>query len=384
MQKDIYLDNAATSKVSNAVINSVVEAMQTNYANPSSLHTKGLAAEKILKRSRKTLAERLNVKPEEIIFTSGGTESNNLAVRGIINQYKQRGKHIITSPIEHSSIHELMLQLEKEGWDIDWLKVNKKGIVNIKDLKSLIREDTILISIMHVNNELGSIEPIKKISKIIKNKNPLTFFHVDGVQAFTKIFTDLADLKVDLYSISGHKFHAPKGIGALFLKKKIDLKPLFYGGGQEKTLRPGTENTAAAAGLNKALSEIPCLNKKHPFNAKLNEKKNYFLKKLKKIEGVKINSPKKSAPHIINFSLKNIKAETMIHALAKEMIYLSTSSACTSKNKYSRVLKACGFSKKLNQNALRISLSEEIKQNEIDYVITKIKEKIDFLKIVIK
>lgn len=234
MSEEIYLDNAATSKVSPAVIEAVVKTMQKNYANPSSLHRKGLAAEKILTKCRKNLAERLNVKPEEIIFTSGGTESNNLAVRGIIEQHKQRGKHIITSPIEHSSIHNLMLQLEKEGWEVDWLQVNKKGIVNIKHLKSLIREDTILISVMHVNNELGTIEPIKKIAKIIRNKNPLTFFHVDGVQAFSKISTDLSDLKVDLYSISGHKFHAPKGIGALFFKKGVDLKPLFYGGGQEK------------------------------------------------------------------------------------------------------------------------------------------------------
>ena len=356
--------------------------MQNNYANPSSLHSKGLAAEKILKKCRANLAERLKIKAEEIIFTSGGTESNNLALRGIINQHSQRGKHLITSQIEHSSVYELMLQLEDEGWEVDYLEVNKKGIVKINDLKNLIREDTVLVSIMHVNNELGSIQPIKKISEIIKQNNPLTFFHVDGVQAFGKIFADLTELKVDLYSISGHKFHAPKGIGALFLKEGIALKPLFYGGGQERALRPGTENTAAIAGLNRALAEITALNKDNPFNAKLNKKKNYFLKKLKTIKEIKINSPKNSAPHIINFSLKNIKGETMVHALAEEGIYLSTSSACTSKNKYSRVLKACGFSEQRNQGALRISLSEQIKQSDIDKVISKIKEKIDFLKII--
>ncbi|MCC3144392.1 cysteine desulfurase [Halanaerobium sp. Z-7514] len=382
MPKEIYLDNAATSKVSASVIEALSKAMQNNYANPSSLHSKGLAAEKILKKCRANLAERLKIKAEEIIFTSGGTESNNLALRGIINQHSQRGKHLITSQIEHSSVYELMLQLEDEGWEVDYLEVNKKGIVKINDLKNLIREDTVLVSIMHVNNELGSIQPIKKISEIIKQNNPLTFFHVDGVQAFGKIFADLTELKVDLYSISGHKFHAPKGIGALFLKKGIALKPLFYGGGQERALRPGTENTAAIAGLNRALAEITALNKDNPFNAKLNKKKNYFLKKLKTIKEIKINSPKNSAPHIINFSLKNIKGETMVHALAEEGIYLSTSSACTSKNKYSRVLKACGFSEQRNQGALRISLSEQIKQSDIDKVISKIKEKIDFLKII--
>jgi len=381
MEREIYLDNAATTRVLPEVTEAVVEALEKNYANPSSLHRFGLKSEKILKKSRKIVADYLGVRTEDIIFTSGGTESNNLAVRGLIEAYKNRGKHLITSSIEHSSVAELFKALAEEGWQVDRVKVDQEGHVDLNHLKSLITEETILISIMQVNNELGTIQPIKEIAEIIKAENPLSFFHVDGVQAFGKIYTDLNQWPVDLYSISGHKIHGPKGIGALYIKKGIMLKPLVYGGGQERKLRPGTENIPAIAGLREAVKKLPQLSAEKNADNNLLEKRNYLIKRLQKIEELIINSPAAGAPHIINFSVPGIKGETMLHALAGNGIYISTGSACSSDKKGSRIINACSLSKERSESALRVSLNREITESDLDYFIEKLKEQIDFLKL---
>jgi cysteine desulfurase len=381
MEREIYLDNAATTKALPEVTQAVVEALEKNYANPSSLHRFGLKSEKILKKSRKIVADYLGVKAKEIVFTSGGTESNNLAISGIIEAYRNRGKHLITSPIEHSSVAELFKALEKEGWQVDRVKVDQQGHVELDHLESLITEETILVSIMQVNNELGTIQPVKEIAEIIKKNNPLSFFHVDGVQAFGKIYSNLNQWPVDLYSISGHKIHGPKGIGALYIKEGINLKPLIYGGGQERNLRSGTENIPAVAGFAEAVKKMPQLSAKKNADTDLIDKRDYLIKKMKMIEEVVINSPTAGAPHIINFSLPGIKGETMLHALESQGIYISTGSACSSKKKGSRIINACGLSQERSESALRVSLNREITEADLDYFIKTLKEQIDFLKL---
>ena len=381
MEREIYLDNAATTKALPEVTAAVVDALEKNYANPSSLHRFGLQSEKILNKSRKTAANYLGVQAEEIIFTSGGTESNNLAIRGITKSYKNRGRHLITSPIEHSSVAELFEALKKEGWQVDMVDVDQRGYVDLEHLRSLITEETILVSIMQVNNELGTIQPIKKIAEIIKEENPLSFFHVDGVQAFGKIYTNLSQWPIELYSISAHKIHGPKGIGALYLKKGTNLEALIYGGGQEKGLRSGTENVPAIAGLAEAVKKLPQLSAAENEDSHLAQKREYLLKSLKKIDAAVINSPAAGAPHIINFSLPGIKGETMLHALENCGIYAATGSACSSKKKGSRIIKACGLSQARSESALRISLDRTITNDDLDYFIKTLKEQIDFLKL---
>ncbi|TDO73018.1 cysteine desulfurase [Halanaerobium saccharolyticum] len=381
MEREIYLDNAAATKALPEVTAAVVDALEKSYANPSSLHRFGLKSEKILKKSRKIIAEYLEVKAKEIIFTSGGTESNNLAIRGITKAYENRGRHLITSPIEHSSVAELFKALENEGWQVDTVNVDQEGHVDLEHLSHLITEKTILVSIMQVNNELGTIQPTRKIAEIIKRKNPLSFFHVDGVQAFGKIYSNLSQWPVDLYSISGHKIHGPKGIGALYIKEGTNLKPLVYGGGQERNLRSGTENIPGIAGLREAVKKLPQLSAAEKADKNLAKIRTYLLNYLQEIEEVVINSPTAGAPHIINFSLPGIKGETMLHALESQGIYISTGSACSSKKKGSRIINACGLSQKRSESALRVSLNKEITNDDLDYFIKTLEEQINFLKL---
>lgn len=381
MKKEIYLDNSATTRTYPEVIEAVVDALKNKYANPSSLHKKGLEAEKILNKSRQIVADYLKVDSKEIIFSSGGTESNNLAIRGSIEAYKQRGKHIICSTIEHSSVDKLFRALEKEGWEVDRVSVDQQGRVDLKELKALIRKDTVLVSIMHVNNELGTVQPLKEIAELIKKENPLCLFHSDGVQAAGKIKLKLRKWQLDLYSISGHKIHAPKGTGILYIKKGIELKPLIYGGGQERNIRSGTENIPAIAGLAKAVEILADSDQSQKIISKINELKNYLLTALNQIEAVVINSPQDGAPQIINFSIPGIRGETMLHALEAEKIYVSTGSACSSKKKGSRIINACNLSMAKSESALRVSLSAENTKDELDFFIKVLKEQIDFLKL---
>lgn len=359
----IYLDNSATTMPDKAVVESFRKTTEQFFANPSSIHQLGGTSEKLLHTAKKQAAQLLHVEANEIIFTSGGTEGNNIAVKGIALEHQNRGKHIITSAIEHPSIDEACSSLKKLGFEITVLPVDDKGIVSVQDVENAIREDTILISVMHVNNELGSIQPIKEIGEVVKHY-PKLFFHVDAVQGLGKIPLELSDSGIDLCTFSGHKIHGLKGTGILYIKKTTTIFPLFHGGGQENGLRSGTENLAGAVAMVKALRLIK--EKEANKYAYLLKLAKYLREELKKLDGVRINSPEDGAPHIMNISIPDVKPEVIIHMLGEQEIYISTKSACSSKQKdESKILIACGLKREEAISGLRISLSYENTLEEI-------------------
>ncbi|HLV10517.1 MAG TPA: cysteine desulfurase family protein, partial [Halanaerobiales bacterium] len=349
------------------------------YGNPSSLHNKGLEAEKLVKKARKLIALKLGVSPDEICFTSGGTESNNLAIKGITEKYQGRGKHLITTAIEHPSVLESFSSLSEKGFEISVLKTDKRGYISPDELKETIRKDTILVSIFHVNNELGTIQPVEQIAQLIKERNQNTFFHVDAVQSFGKILLQPARWNIDMLSISAHKLHGPKGCGALYIKRGISPEIQQNGGGQENGIRSGTENTPGIAGFIPVLSQLPDYNSDFSRDDKLDSLREYFIEKIKKdYPAVQINSPEMGAPHIINLSFAGIKGEVLVHSLAAEGIYISTGSACHSRNREkSHVLQAIGLSPELIEGTVRVSFSHYNTIEEIDISINKIIEKIE-------
>lgn len=375
----VYLDNSATTRPRDEVINEMNIMLKEDYGNPSSLHRMGLAVEKKVKKARNTIADYLNVKSEEIFFTSGGTESNNLAIQGIINRYNKKGKHIITSRIEHSSVLNLFNKYEEQGYDVSYLDVNEDGIIDIEQFERELKEETILVSVMMVNNETGAIQPIEEIKKIINEKNMEAKLHVDGVQAFSKISFNIKKLDIDTFSFSGHKIHGPKGIGVIYIRKNLNIKPIVYGGNQEMGLRSGTENTPGIIGLGKA---IDILNKsgKEEIN-KIKELKNYFINKVKEnIEDIKINSfeDDRSSSHIVNISFLNIRGEVLLHFLEGDDVYVSTGSACSSKEKRgSHVLKAMNLSDENIEGAIRFSFSFYNTKNQIDYAVERLKKRVE-------
>src|SRR5699024_8269350 len=338
----IYLDNSATTIPDESVVASFNRVSNKYYANPASIHSFGATSEKLLVTARQQAASLLQVDTDEIIFTSGGTEGNNMAIKGIALQHQNRGKHIITTEIEHPAVYEACAGLEKLGFTITYLPVNENGVVSIDDVEKAIRKDTILLSVMHVNNEIGSIQPIEEIGKIAQ-KYPKLFFHVDDVQGVGKVPLELEDSGIDLCTLSGHKIHGLKGTGLLYVKKGTTLFPLFDGGEQEMNIRSGTVNVAGNVALVKALRLI-----KERETKGMDERetmKQYVFRELSQMKDVIINSPVNGAPHIINFSVPGVKPEVLIHMLGEENIFLSTKSACSSKSKdESKVLAACGFS----------------------------------------
>jgi len=359
----IYLDNSATTKPSSAVLKSFQQVADEFFANPSSLHHLGGESEKLLLKAKEQVAQLLHVAKDEIIFTSGGTEGNNLAIKGIALKHQNRGKHIITSEIEHPSVYDACRSLESLGFDITYLPVDENGVISIKDLEQSIRNDTILISVMHVNNELGSIQPIEEIGKIAK-KHPKLFLHVDDVQGLGKVPLNLNNSGIDLCSFSGHKIHGLKGTGILYVKNRTTLFPLFHGGNQEYGLRSGTENLAGAVSMVKALRLIKEREKTEVGN--LYNLQQYLRNHLIEIPGVEMNTPIQAAPHIVNISVPGLKPEVMIHMLGEQQIFISTKSACSSKHMdESKILAACGFSKEKATSALRISLSFDTTEEEI-------------------
>ncbi len=367
----IYLDNSATTKPHPSVLQSFQDASEKFFANPSSIHQLGGAAERLLTRAREQIAEILNVQPDEIIFTSGGTEGNNMAIKGVAFNYQQRGKHIITTEIEHPSVYETCKGLEKLGFEITYLPVNKKGVISLDDLVKAIRDDTILISVMHVNNELGSIQPIEEIGKIAANY-PKLFFHVDDVQGLGKVPLSLTDSGVDLCTFSGHKIHGLNGTGAMYVKKNTSLFPLLHGGGQELSLRSGTENLAGAVSFAKAL-RLHDEERREKYNELL-KMRSYLFDSLTNIDGVIMNSTLEGAPHIINISVPHLKPEVVIHQLSEYGIYISTKSACSSKqNDISRILAACGHDRDISATALRISLSYQNTMAEVEKFVETFK-----------
>jgi cysteine desulfurase len=354
----IYFDNSATTKPYPEVLDSFIKVSNEYYGNPSSLHGLGGRSEQLLTQARAQIASILKVNPSEIYFTSGGTESNNLAVKGTAFMHKNRGKHLITTKIEHPSISNAMEQLEQMGFAVTYLPVDQYGVVRVEDVEKAIRPDTILLSIMYVNNEIGTIQPINEIGKLLK-KFPKVIFHVDAVQAVGKMTIDLKEMGVDLFSVSAHKFHGLKGVGALFIKDGVKLSSLNSGGNQENNIRSGTENVAGAVSMAKALR---ISNEKIQKDSKsLQEIQKILVKRLSEISGISIHtSPEQAVTYILNFSVEWMNAETFIHALELEGIYASTTSACSSKRKTpSKTLLAMGVSEQLAQSAIRVSLSFE-------------------------
>jgi cysteine desulfurase len=360
----LYLDNSATTKPYPEVLSTYLKVTEDYFANPSSLHKLGSEAEMLLNQSRKQVATLLGVQQGEIIFTSGGTEGNNLAIKGAALANKHKGRHIITSSIEHPSVLESFKQLEEfHGFSVTYLPVNGEGIVSLEHLEKAIRDDTILISIMHVNNEVGTIQPIAEIGQMLKNQNIL--FHVDNVQGITKVPLDLKNANIDLCTISGHKFHGLNGSGVLFKRSGVDLLPLFSGGSQELQMRSGTESLAGNVALAKALrmaTEKAAKRGQH-----LENLHKQLRVKLMNIEGVVVNTPlKNTAPHIINFSVPAVKAEVLIHFLGEHDIYVSTTSACSSRSKTtSQTLLAMNKPQDIAKSAIRVSLSYESNEEMI-------------------
>jgi cysteine desulfurase len=369
----IYFDNSATTRPYKEVLDSFVKVSSDFFGNPSSLHGLGVQAEKLLTQARSQVAGLLAVKPTEIYFTSGGTESNNLAIKGIAMLPKNKGRHLILSSVEHPSVRGTMEQLKKLGFDITYLPSDHNGRVNVEDVKASIRKDTILVSVMHVNNEVGTIQPIMEIGKLLK-QYPTILFHVDAVQAVGKVPLNLNGNGVDLCSFSAHKFHGLKGTGALFIRDGVRLDPLLSGGNQEWKFRSGTENVAGVVAMAKALRMT--IEKSEIELEKMKKVQSLLREGLSRIEGLTINSPmENAAPHILNFSISGVKAEVLIHSLEQKEIYLSTTSACSSKKQLpSQTLLAMGVPDELADSAFRISLSYDNTENEAKKAIVAIEE----------
>lgn len=368
---EIYLDNSATTRCYESVGELVGKVMCEDYGNPSSMHRKGVEAEKYVKWSKEILAKLLKVQEKEIYFTSGGTESDNLALIGAARANHRAGKHLITTSIEHPAILNTMQYLEKEeGFNVTYLPVDREGRVSLEALKEALCEDTILVSIMYVNNEIGSLQPIEEAARIIKNYNRNILFHVDAVQGFGKYRIYPKRIGVDMLSISGHKIHGPKGIGAVYIGEKVKIKPIVFGGEQQKNVRSGTENVPGIAGLGLAAKEIyENLEKKVE---KMRELKAYFIEGISKIPYTVIHgrTDELSAPHIVSVGVAGIRSEVLLHTLEDKGVYVSSGSACASNHPaISGVLRGIGAEKEYLDATIRFSFSEFTTKEEIDYTL---------------
>lgn len=373
----IYFDNAATTPPTEEVIESVVVGMKEYYGNPSSLHKLGLNAERMLLTSREELAKTINATSDEIFFTSGGSEGNNFILKGI----GKSGNNIITTKFEHPSVLNALNELREQGIIVHELSLNENGEVDLEELKSFIDKNTVLVSIMHVNNEIGTIQPIEEIGKIIKNNSSRAKFHVDGVQSYGKIAIDVKKANIDYLTVSSHKFHGPKGVGFCYIRKGLRLKPLISGGGQESGFRSGTENLPGVMGMVVA-AKMAQASIKESYK-KVWEIKEYFIEKLKGIENIKINSPLKEniSPYILNVSFTGIRGEVLLHALEENGIFVSTGSACSSRGgKESHVLKALGLDYKDIDGAIRFSFSRFNTIEEVDLSNEALKKSLLFLR----
>lgn len=374
---EIYLDNSATTRPYEEVIEAVSNTMRNYYGNPSSAHSLGFKAEQKLREVRVNIAKSINAISEEIIFTSGGSESNNFLIKG----FAKKESHIITSKIEHSSVKNTFKVLEDLGIKVTYIDVDESGRINVEQLMNNITKDTQLVSIMHVNSEVGVIQDIELIGKLIKEKSNRVKFHVDAVQSYGKLPIDVEKFKIDLLSTSAHKIHGPRGIGFAYVRKGLMPSSLISGGGQERNLRSGTENLAGIVGFGTA-AEIMCKNQHENFNNVL-ELKKYFIGKLSTTEDVIINSKLERyfTPYILSVSFKGVKGEVLLHALEEKGIYVSTGSACSSKNpKSSEVLKALGRNLEEQGGTIRFSFSECNNKDEIDYVICELNKSLQFLR----
>ena len=362
---EAYLDNSATTQPCKEAVEKMNYALRTCWGNPSSLHSKGIAASELLEEARNNIAKKLSCESDEIFFTSGGTESNNIAVFGAAYAQRRRGSRIITTSIEHSSVEECVKALENQGYDVVRLRVNERGVIDERQLYAATNPSVVLISMMYVNNEVGSIQPVEFAKRAVVHSGANAFIHCDAVQAFGKVQLKPYNMGVDLMTVSSHKIHGPKGAGALFVKKGTKLVQHSFGGLQENKIRPGTEPLPAIAGFGAAAAAIPDYSESLKYVTDL---RNYMVAKLRTIEGVRINSPKNALPYITNISVEGIPSEVMLNYLSGLGICVSSGSAC-SKGHKSRVLKAMNLSDDVINTALRISLSVFTTKEEIDYLI---------------
>lgn len=367
---EAYFDNSATTKVLDCVKDAVVDAMCVNYGNAAAKHRKGVEAENLIREAKKAIADTLKVQEKEILFTSSGTESNNTALIGTALANRRAGKHLITTGVEHPSIYNTMSFLEEMGFEVTYLPVDHLGHISLEDLEKAIREDTILVSVMYVNNEVGAVEPIEAISQCIKKKNPKTLFHVDAIQAYGKYKIRPKKQGIDLLSVSGHKIHAPKGVGFLYIRDGVKIRPILFGGGQQKGMRSGTENVPGCVGLGVAAREAY-----KDFDArieKLYTLREHLIAGLKPLGGVTINGSedRTNAPQIVSASFEGVRSEVLLHALEDKGVYVSSGSACSSNHPgISGTLKGIGVKKELLDSTIRFSLGDLNTEEEVDYAI---------------
>lgn len=373
----IYLDNCATTKPDREVVEVMMKALTDDFANPSSLHSFGLKIEKEIDIARKNAADLIGAQSDEIYFTSGGTESNNIAVHGAIEKNKRRGKKIITSSIEHASIDDQFKHYKELGYEVVYLDVDKTGAVDIEKFKKEMNEDTILVSIIYVHNELGTVNNVKEIFEIAKSVNKNVFCHVDGVQSVGKIPVNVKEIGCDTFSFSSHKIYGPKGMGGLYKKRDVKIDSLVIGGGQEKGLRSGTENVPGILGFGKACELTKRDLDKRLEHAKLI--KEYLLEKLDdNLEDYKINTPENATNFIVSLSILDIRAEVLLHYLEGDEIYISTASACTSNGTHkSTTLKQIGLDDKYAEGTIRICTSKDTTKDDIDTFVEKLVEYVD-------
>lgn len=367
---EAYFDNSATTRVFDCVKDAVVNAMTADYGNAAARHMKGVEAEKLIKEARAEIARSLRVQEKEILFTSGGTESNNIALIGTALANQRAGKHLITTAVEHASVYNTMEFLREQGFEITYLPVDSYGCISLEELREAVREDTILVSVMYVNNEIGAVEPVEEISGIVKAKNPKTLFHADAIQAYGKYVIRPKKQGIDLLSVSGHKIHGPKGVGFLYIDEKVKIRPIIFGGGQQKGMRSGTENVPGCAGLGAAVREVYT-----DHGAKI--EKLYGLRErmiagLKKLPGVTVNGHegRENAPQIVSASFEGVRSEVLLHALEEREIYVSSGSACSVNHPgVSGTLRGIGVKKELLDSTVRFSFGLFNTPEEVDYCL---------------
>ena len=380
---EVYLDNSATTKTFSEAAELAAKIMCEDYGNPSSMHVKGVQAERYIRYARETLAGLMKVSEKEIYFTSGGTESDNLALIGCAMANYRAGRHLITTQIEHPAVLQPMHYLEDQGFEVTYLPVDRQGVIALEDLKKALRPDTILVSMMHTNNEIGSIQPIAEAGALIKRENPATLFHVDAVQGFGKARIQPRKMGIDMLSVSGHKIHAPKGVGFLYIGERVKIHNILYGGGQQKNLRSGTENVPGIAALARA-AQILYADLDRDVE-KLYGLKEYFIEGLSRIPDVQVNgpAPRDGAPHIVSLSVRGVRSEVLLHALEDKGIYISAGSACASnkpRTQGSATLKGIGLEKELLDSTVRFSMSVFTTKEELDYTLEAMYDMIPLLR----
>lgn len=379
----VYLDNAASTRVSKPVIELMNKAMDEDYANPSAKHLKGMEAEKYLKEAAAKIAKTMKVSEKELVFTSGGTESNNMALIGAAMARQRYGKHIISTAIEHSAVHQVLVHLADLGFEYSILKVDEKGQISLEELKSLLRADTILVSVMYVNNEIGAVQDIKAIADIVHGYNKDIYMHTDAIQAYGKFKIFPKKEGIDLLSVSAHKLHGPKGSGFLYIDERVNIKPIIYGGGQQRGLRSGTLNIPGIAGLGEAAKEAyEDFDKEVGYIYGLRD---YLIDEITKLndEGIKLNSEKgvKFAPHVLSISISGVRAEVLLHSMEERGIYIASGSACSSNHPgLSGTLKGIGLKEEFLSSTVRVSFSKYNNKEELDFFLANLKELIPQLR----